>query len=199
MLSKALALTGMVARWAVWAGGTMILVAAFMVTFDVLMRRFFGFTIGGADEISGYLFAVATSWAFAYVLLNRGNVRIDALYLLLPRKICALLDLLALLVLGAFMTVLTHRAFELIQTTIHLSAKSTTPLRTPLIWPQSFWFAGLVLFLIAFVLVLILVLVSLARGDYESVRRVAGAPSLDEEIKEELDPASGNPTIGREG
>lgn len=199
MLSKALSLTGVVARGAVWVGGSLILVAAFMVTFDVVVRRFFGFTLGGADEISGYLFAIATSWAFAYVLLNRGNVRIDALYLLLPRKVCAFLDLLALLVLGAFMAVLTHRAFELIMTTIHLSAKSTTPLRTPLIWPQSFWFAGLVLFMIAFVLILLQTLVSIARGDYETVRKVAGAPSLDEEIKEELEPGTDIPPVGREG
>lgn len=186
MLSKALGLIDRIARWAVWAGGVMMLFAAVMVTFDVLMRRFFGFTLGGADEISGYLFAIATSWAFAYVLLNRGNVRIDALYLLLPRPVCAFLDLLALLVLGAFMVMLTESIWALIMTTHELSGRSTTPLRTPLIWPQSFWFAGFVLFLIAYLLVLIETLIGIFRRDWNRVRSVAGAYGLDDEVSEEL-------------
>lgn len=198
MLSKALRLAERVAQFAIWAGGAMMLFAACMVTVDVLLRRFFGRTVGGADEISGYLFAIATSWALAYVLLHRGNVRIDALYLLLPRRVCAFLDLLALLVLGAFMVVLAHHAIELLMTTIHLGARSTTPLRVPLIWPQGFWFAGLVLFLIAYALVLVTTVAALIRGEYEGVRRVAGAPSLDEEIKEELGPDSEQVAVRRE-
>lgn len=199
MLSKALGLIGRISRWAVWAGGAMMLFAALMVTFDVLMRRFFGFTLGGADEISGYLFAVATSWAFAYVLLNRGNVRIDALYQLLPRPVCAVLDLLALLVFGLFMVLLTHSIWDLIETTIDLSGRSTTPLRTPLIWPQSFWFAGFVLFLIAYVLVLAEVVIGICRRDWNRVRSVAGAYSLDDEVGEELAHGAVHSTVaGRE-
>jgi TRAP-type C4-dicarboxylate transport system permease small subunit len=193
MLSKALRLTGVVARWAVWLGGAMMLFAAFMVSVDVLARRFFGVTLGGADEISGYLFAVATSWAFAYVLLHRGNVRIDALYVLLPRWLCAVLDLIALIMLGLFMAVLTHRAFGVLTTSIEMQARSVTPLRTPVAVPQGFWLAGLVLFQIAFVLVLLQSIVSLVRGDVEAVRQIAGAPSLDEELKEELQPGKTGP------
>lgn len=190
MLSKAFGLTGRIARWAVWAGGAMMLFAALMVTFDVLMRRFFGFTIGGADEISGYLFAIATSWAFAYVLLNRGHVRIDAIYLLLPRPVCAALDLFALLVFGLFMVLLAEGAWGVLATSYELSGHSTTPLRTPLVWPQSFWFAGLVLFLVAYVLVLVETVIGVFRRDWDRVRAVSGAPSLDEEVKEELEPGA---------
>jgi TRAP-type C4-dicarboxylate transport system permease small subunit len=185
-LEKALRLVDVVARWAVWLGGTMMLFAAVMVSVDVLMRRFLGVTLGGADEISGYLFAVATSWAFAYVLLHRGNVRIDALYVLLPRRLCAVLDLIALLALGLFMAVLTHRAFGVVTTSIEMGARSVTPMRTLLAVPQGLWVAGLVLFQAAFVLVLLQTLVSLARGDLESVRRTAGVPNVDEELREKL-------------
>ena len=67
------------ARFAVWAGGAMMLFAAFMVSADVLVRRLLGITMGGSDEISGYLFAISTALAFPYALLHRANVRIDAL------------------------------------------------------------------------------------------------------------------------
>jgi TRAP-type C4-dicarboxylate transport system permease small subunit len=186
MLSKAIRATDTVARCAVWAGGAMLVFASFMVAFEVVARRFFGFTIGGADEISGYLFAVSTSWAFAFVLLHRGNVRIDALYVLLPRKLCALLDLLALLTLGLFMVLLTHGAYEVLLDSMNRNARSVTPLRTLLAVPQSFWLAGLLLFQVAYVLVLLKSLTALFRGDYEEVGALIGVPSLDEELPEHL-------------
>ena len=31
-----------------------------------LRRRFFGFTMGGADELSGYAFAISVTWALAF-------------------------------------------------------------------------------------------------------------------------------------
>ena len=164
----------------------MLVFASFMVAFEVVARRFFGFTIGGADEISGYLFAVSTSWAFAFVLLHRGNVRIDALYVLLPRKLCALLDLLALLTLGLFMVLLTHGAYEVLLDSMNRNARSVTPLRTLLAVPQSFWLAGLLLFQVAYVLVLLKSLTALFRGDYEEVGALIGVPSLDEELPEHL-------------
>ena len=70
----------------------MMLFAALMVSADVLARRLFGLTMGGSDEISGYLFAIATSLAFPYALLTRSNVRIDAAYALLHPHVRAALD-----------------------------------------------------------------------------------------------------------
>ena len=82
-----------VSRYAVWASGGMLLFAAAMVTVDVTIRAIFGRSMGGSDEISGYLLAISTSWAFAYALLHRVNVRIDAAYLLLGRRLQAAPDL----------------------------------------------------------------------------------------------------------
>lgn len=195
MLTKAIQATDTVARWAVWAGGAMLLFSSFMVAFEVVSRRFFGHSIGGADEISGYLFAVSTSWAFAFVLLHRGNVRIDALYLMLPRRLCAFLDLLALLTLGLFMALLTHGAYEVLLDSLNRNARSVTPLRTLLAVPQSFWLAGLGLFQIAYVLVLAKSAAALVRGDFDEVGATIGVPSLDEELPEHLS-APGAPGRG---
>ena len=45
----------------VWIGGTLILLSALLVTVEVILRKLFNTSIGGADEISGYAFGVATS------------------------------------------------------------------------------------------------------------------------------------------
>src|SRR3546814_16859841 len=100
MLHRATILAERIARLAVWAGGCMLLFAACLVTVDVLMRRLIGVTFTGADEISAYLFAISTRRAFTWVLLHRGNIRIDARYLVLPTPTRAGLTLLFLAARG---------------------------------------------------------------------------------------------------
>src|SRR3546814_2178119 len=96
------------------------------------MGRLIGGTCTGADESSAYLFGISTSWAFAWVLLHRGNIRIDALYLVLPRLVRAVLDAVSLTALGGFMGYFSWRAWIAVETTIGMNAHSTTPLSIPL-------------------------------------------------------------------
>ena len=88
-----------------------MLAAAVMVTLDVLSRKFLNVTMSGADEISGYVFAASTTWAYSYCLLYRANIRIDALYNFLPRWVCAVLDTVAVALLLIYNGVLAHRAW----------------------------------------------------------------------------------------
>ena len=81
-----------ISQLAVWVGGAALLAAALMVTVDVLSRKIFNITMSGSDEYSGYVFSATTTWAYSYCLLHRSNVRIDALYNYLPRKVTAILD-----------------------------------------------------------------------------------------------------------
>ena len=81
-----------VSRFAVWIGGAALMLSAIMVTLDVISRKIFGFTISGSDEISGYVFAAGTTWAYSYCLLHRSNIRIDAVYNLLPPVVRNVLD-----------------------------------------------------------------------------------------------------------
>ena len=69
-----------VSRVAVWCGGAALLLSAIMVTLDVIARKLFSITISGSDEISGYVFAAATTWAYSFCLFSKSNIRIDALY-----------------------------------------------------------------------------------------------------------------------
>ena len=172
-------------RYAVWIGGAMMIFAALLVTVDVILRKFLSMTLGGADEISGYLFGIATAWAFSYALLHRVNVRIDALYLHFPAPVRAILDIVGLMLLALFVGVLTWRATLLFQDSLSFWSKSITPLQTPLAIPQFLWLAGLYLFFVTILLVLFTALAALLRGDVATVQRLTGVRTLDEEMAEE--------------
>ena len=174
-----------IATWAVWVAGMALLLCAVMVTVDVLFRKFFSMTMSGSDEISGYVFAASTTWAYSYCLLNRSNVRIDVLYNFLPIKIRAVLDVIGIALLLYYMAFLTRKAFDVFWTSWTGNSVSTTTLLTPLWIPQLAWFLGLFLFVITLSFMLLYTLIALIRGEPERVQRVAGAMSTQEEISQE--------------
>jgi TRAP-type C4-dicarboxylate transport system permease small subunit len=143
-------------------------------------------TFSGSDEISGYLFAVGTSWAMAHVLVTRGHVRIDALYSGLPVRVRAWLDLIALIFLAIFVAALVERAWDVATTNLVEHNRSNTNLRIPLAWSQLPWMAGIVLFFLAIVLAIVRSVALLAKGQYALVTAFAGASTQDEEIASEL-------------
>jgi TRAP-type mannitol/chloroaromatic compound transport system permease small subunit len=191
LLHRWIGLADRLATWAVRIAGAMMLAAALLVSADVLMRKFASVTIGGADELSGYAFAVGTSWALAFTLLRRANVRVDALYARLPERVAAALDLLALLSLLVFVGYLTWRASLVLQDSLLFSARATTPLATPLWIPQSLWLAGFGLFLFTILPLIAAVAIALVTGDRATVRRLAGARTLEEEAAEEKSHTAG--------
>ncbi len=182
MLDTLLALAHRLSRYSARAGGGMILFAAFMVTFDVLARRIFGITMSGSDEVSGYLFAIATALAMPYALLMRANVRIDAAYNLLSQRVRYGMDLFGLVLFTTFTFLVTWRAALTVQVTWENDAHAITPLQTPLIVPQSIWLAGWVLFCLCLVLVLAGTLRAGLRGDLAAASRLSGVMSVEEEV-----------------
>jgi TRAP-type C4-dicarboxylate transport system permease small subunit len=191
-MDKAWTIVSTIARVATWCAGAMLFIAAGVVTAEVLLRKGLGYLVGtgfvfsGSDEISAYLFAIATSWSMAHVLVTRGHVRIDALYGMFGPRTRAVLDLVALLMLGLFVAVLLERAWNVASTSFVEQIRSNTPLRIPLAIPQLLWFAGIVLFFVALVIAFLRSLRALWRGDLATAAATAGAPSLDEEIGSEL-------------
>lgn len=186
VLDRLLVLAHSVSRAAIWSGGTLVLCAAILVAADVLMRNVFMVTFGGADELAGYAFAIGTAWALSFTLLNRANVRVDALYALLPPRFCAVLDIIALIALGIFAGLLTWHAAVMLETSISFSARATTPLQTPLWIPQSLWVAGLVVFILTLALLFLRAVLALLGGDLATVRRLAGARSIEENAADEI-------------
>ena len=76
-----------VAHWGLWFGGALVLLAALLIGVDVVLRKFFDASIGGADELAGYALALGAAWALAATLLERAHIRIDSLYVLLSRRL----------------------------------------------------------------------------------------------------------------
>jgi TRAP-type C4-dicarboxylate transport system permease small subunit len=183
VLDKLLAANFKLSSLMVWIGGVGLIGAAIMVTIDVFLRDVFLVTLGGADEISGYVFAISTAFAFPYAVLHRANVRIDALYIPLPPFVRSILDLVALVGLAVFFFPLTWRSWLMLQDNISFWTKSITPLQTPIAIPQSLWFAGMVVFCLTVLLVFVVALVRLLRGDLTGVHDIAGVPTLDEEMQ----------------
>lgn len=172
-------------RIAVWVGGAMMFFAAFMVTIDVLCRKLLGISLAGSDEISGYLFAISTAFAFPFALLQKANVRIDVVYLQCPRRLRALLDLLGISLLTVFCVIVTWRAALMVGVTWENNSHSITPLHTPLIIPQGLWLLGWCLFCFTLLFVMFGMVSAFVRGRLDDLEALGGAPSMEDEIKEE--------------
>lgn len=170
---------------AVWVGGALTIASVLLISFDVLARKFLGFTTGGADELSSYAFAISTSWALAFATLQRANVRVDAIYVYLPVRLSALLDWLALVALGVFMVYLSWYAFDVVGASWAQKSRSNTTMATPLWIPQGLWFLGLVWMCIVLAIMLLRASLALVTGDIEIVKALCGVRSAQEEADDE--------------
>ena len=184
-----------ISLWAVWLGGFSLLIAAFMIVIEVIGRKIGGteflgiampsFRVPGSDEYSAYVFAGATTWAYAYCLIHRGHIRIDALYNLFPARLRAILDVIGLALLGLYMFILTERCWDLYMKTLAKGSKAATPQQTPLWLPQGVWVAGLIFFTVVTIFLFIYSAIHLFRGQISDVQKIAGTMSVDEEVEEE--------------
>lgn len=191
-LDRAIALLRPLAAAGAWGGGALLLVAAVIVSIDVLARKMFTVSLGGADELSGYAFAIGTAWSFAHVLLERGNVRVDALYGVLPVPLRRALDLVALVALGTFIAVVVRYGYAVLAQSLALSARSNSALAIPLAIPQGLWWGGYALFMTALVVMTLRVAAALVQRDDAAVARLAGARSTEDEANEEIASAVGD-------
>ena len=184
-----------ISLWAVWLGGLSLLIAAFIIVIEVIGRKIGGseflgmtlpaFRVPGSDEYSGYIFAGATVWAYAYCLVHRSHIRIDALYNVFPQRVRAVLDVIGLVFLGIFILYLTERAWVVLLKTLEKGSKAATPQQTPLWLPQTVWVGGLTFFCIVTVFLLIYTTLCLFTGRTAQVQQLAGTMSVQEEVESE--------------
>ncbi len=174
-----------VARFAAMVGGLGILFIAVMVTVDVFLRKFAGTTLGGATEMAGFIFAVATALAYPFVLLDRANIRIDVVYTLLTPRVRAFLDFAAMALLLYFISRLTLSVYGLFEKSWTANSKSVGVINIPLWIPQFFWVLGFALFTLTALFLTIYALIGLSRRDWTAVNAAAGVPSIEETIEEE--------------
>lgn len=185
MLDRLISSSHTISRILVWIGGGLILASAFLVTVEVFMRKFLNMSIGGADELSGYAFGVATTLGFAFSLFERAHIRVDALYILFPRILKVIASLFGLALLIGFAGFVAVQAWSMVADTLHHGSRSITPMRTPLAWPQIPWLAGWIFFVFCGCLLFLRALLSMLRGDLDGADRLIGMKSVEEQIEDE--------------
>lgn len=174
-----------ISRGVAIAGGYSILAIAFAVTIDVILRKFFHTTLGGATEIAGFLFAAGVALSYPYVLIDRANIRIDAAYNLLSTRTRAIADVLAAVSVLIFVGILTKSILGVWLEAIHTNATTIGVVNVPRWIVQTPWILGYGLFTLTALFLTIYSIIALMRGDWAQVNRIAGIPSLEETIEEE--------------
>jgi TRAP-type C4-dicarboxylate transport system permease small subunit len=174
------------ARWGLWFGGALILLAAVLIGIDVLMRKFLDRSIGGADELAGYALAIGTVWGLGAALLDRAHIRIDSLYVLFPQKLRLALDLAALVLLVGFFALVGWHGLGVVSQSWTSASRSQSALETPTVIPQALWIAGLAAFVAVGVLLLLAALRLATSGDLRGMARLISTRSAEEEVEDEI-------------
>ncbi|SFU97690.1 TRAP-type mannitol/chloroaromatic compound transport system, small permease component [Halomonas korlensis] len=172
------------AHGAAIAAGYASLGLSLLITFEVVARKLFNFSLQGVDEIGGYVLAIGVSFSFAYALLHRAHTRVDVLLTRLPSLLQAPLNALAILMLAAFSAFMLWRAIETLKETLEFGSLASTPLQTPLWIPQGLWVIGLGVFTVLTVLLAGRAVKLLATGQLVALDREYGPRSTDDELDE---------------
>lgn len=168
-----------------WFGGALLIAASLIVTIDVLCRRLFNVTLGGADEFTGYCFAVGTSLSLSFALFERAHIRIDALYGFAGPRLKAAADLLGMVLLTAFTGLIAWMAWGLVADTLAYNSRSITPLKVPLAIPQIPWLIGWLFAVVSGVVLLIGAIARLKRQGAAASGELIGIKSTAEAIEDE--------------
>ncbi len=180
-----------ISRWLAWAGGALLLMMVALIVVEILMRRLMGRGLGLSFEYSGYVLGISASWSFAYALFHKAHIRIDAAYVRLGARARQAFDLLAMGCLAVFAVFAATAAWGVFDESVTRATVSNTPLHTPMWIPQAMWVGGWLWFAFAVVLLMLRVSLAALAGDGETLRRLAGGSTIDEQIEEEAPGAEG--------
>jgi TRAP-type C4-dicarboxylate transport system permease small subunit len=152
-----------------YVGGAVLLLISFLITADVLARKFLGVSSALTDEFGGYALVIGGLWALAFCLTTGAQVRIDILLPHFPPRVREALNYAALVLLVAFAAILAWYSWKLAIESFQTDARAMSFLRTPLVLPQTCMAIG-------FSLLALQGAVMFVVGLGESVRRRVIAP-----------------------
>lgn len=154
--------------------GILLFGCALLVLTDIVLRRL-GASLGGTDEISGYVMAIATSWGMAFTLLELGHVRIDLLRSRGGAFIRSLFDVFSMIVMSGVVVMIAIKAWPVLERSLTNGSRANTPLETPLAWVQFPWFAGWVWFAVVSCLMTLAALSLMLKARHSEVETAVGA------------------------
>jgi TRAP-type C4-dicarboxylate transport system permease small subunit len=158
-----------------------------LIGVDVTLRKFFNTSIGGADELAGYALALGTAWSLGAALVERAHIRIDSLYVLLPRWLRLALDFVGLALFIAFFALIARHGWSVAQQSWVSGSRSQSALATPTVVPQSLWLAGLALFFLVGLALLAHAAMLVARGNAAAAAQAISTRSAAEAVQKEIE------------
>jgi TRAP-type C4-dicarboxylate transport system permease small subunit len=167
--------------------GLIFLGLATVVTIETAARKLFNVSLQGADELGGYALAVGSTIAFSLALMGRNHIRVDVFHEKFSRRAQAWLNWVSIVSLAVFAIFIAYVAFKVLGDTLQYRSTAQTPWATPLIWPQSVWYAGLVIFALLATGYAARASALLFGGRIDTLNHDFHPKSAKEELKEELD------------
>lgn len=167
--------------------GVIFLALSFVVTIETLARKIFNVSIQGADELGGYSLAIGSVIGFTLALAGRNHIRVDVFYELFPRRAKAALNWLSALLLAGVAILFAAVSLRVLEESLTYRSTAQTPWATPLIYPQSVWYAGLVIFMLVAVGYAARATWLLARSRIDALNEEFHPHGAKEELKEELE------------
>ncbi|MCJ8138932.1 TRAP transporter small permease subunit [Falsirhodobacter halotolerans] len=158
---------------AILLGVALVLTVLFILT-DVILRRAGLGSLGGSDEVSGYVMGAVASWGLACALMDRAHVRIDVIRQRLAAPGRAVMDIFAMIVTTGVVLLIAVRCWPVLSKTLTSGARANTSLETPLWIPQGIWFAGWVWFAFTATALSLIAIAYLATGRREAFEATAG-------------------------
>jgi TRAP-type C4-dicarboxylate transport system permease small subunit len=167
--------------------GMIFLGLAAVVTVETAARKLFNVSLQGADELGGYALAVGSTIAFSLALMGRNHIRVDVFHEMFSRRMQAWMNWFSIVSLAALGLFIAYVAFKVLGDTLQYRSTAQTPWATPLIWPQSVWYVGLLIFALVATGYALRASKLLFTGEIDTLNHDFHPKSAKEELKEELD------------
>ncbi len=167
--------------------GYIFLALAVLVTCETLGRKLFNVSLQGVDELGGYVLAVGSSLAFATALVDRAHIRIELFHLKLPQLAQMILNWMSVTLLAAFGALLAWVCYAVVIDSLQYGSTAPTPWATPLIYPQTLWYAAIGIFALTSIATALHATVLLVTGRGKELHRYYGPKEPVEEVKDELE------------
>lgn len=167
--------------------GTIMIALSITIVAEILLRKFFSFSLGGVDELGGYAVAIVAPLAFLVTAADSAHIRINLLHARLPERSRALLNVAATASLALLALFLLYFTVQTVRDTLSYRSIAQTPWATPLIYPQSLWLLSMSVFALGMLVISARAGVSLAKRDWRTLDRRFGPESVSDEVLAELE------------
>lgn len=174
-------------RWLGTLFGLIFMGLSLVVTVETVMRKVFTVSLQGADELGGYALAFGSTIAFSLALIGRTHIRVDVFHDRFPAWLQTALNWLSIMCLAAFAGLMAWLAWFVIRDTQAYQSVAQTPWATPLVYPQTAWLFGLIMFALVSAGFAIHASILLLSGRTDELNADYGPRSTKQEVEEEVE------------